>query len=187
MPTISPVLTFCLLGGVFAGLLVVVFKIRHRKTREKRIAACYSSPTMDCLLVLAVETAKGIRGMGFSNTVERARALADIAGVQAETGDVTGALETIATNGKYFNQWGREKAKALTDIAGVQAKAGDVAGALETARDALEMARKSTTHTSAQAICVTLPLCRLGRETSLARWRQLGESTTRGAARKLWL
>ena len=59
----------------------------------------------------------------------------------------TGALETIATNGRYLNQRGGVgivmKVRALTCIAGVQAEAGDVTGALETTvEDALETARK---------------------------------------------
>ena len=78
MPTLSPVLTFCLLGGIFAGLLAVVFKARRRKAREKRTAACYSSPTVDCLLVLALETARDI------DARDRAMVLADIAGLQAK-------------------------------------------------------------------------------------------------------
>ena len=87
MRTFLLVLTFC--------LLAVVFKVLRgrtsRRAREKRHAACYSSPTVNCILAVALDTAKGI---GFMSMTKREGALADVARAQAEAGDVTGALET---------------------------------------------------------------------------------------------
>ena len=86
MRTFLLVLTFC--------LLAVAFKVLRERAREKRHAACYSSPTVNCILALALETAKGIVFMSPKCADARVGALADIARAQTEAGDVTDALET---------------------------------------------------------------------------------------------
>ena len=64
-------------------------------------------------------------------------ALAEIASIQAQAGDMKAAIQTA--NSIDIDS---RKAKALADIANIQAQVGDKQGALETSKDALQVASR---------------------------------------------
>ena len=87
---------------------------------------CFSSPTVNCLLALELHEADKIEDEG-----RRKSALAQIAELQAELGDVAGALQTAKKTYHTISS----QARALASVVKAQAESGDIDGAFLTVRE----------------------------------------------------
>ena len=90
--------------------------------------ACFSSPTAECLLADAIQAAKRIDAGRIDDAFWSSGALDRIVEVQAQAGDIAGALRTAGLIDGTFS-----RNRALGSIVEAQAQAGDIAGALRTA------------------------------------------------------
>ena len=91
-------------------------------------AACFSSPTAECLFAEAIRAAKRIDAGRIDDAFWSSGALDRIVEVQAQAGDIAGALRTAGLIDGTFS-----RNRALGSIVEAQAQAGDIAGALRTA------------------------------------------------------
>ena len=112
------------------------------------VARAYLEGTIECIkpgkicaswiISEALETAKSLDDDGFL----RAGVLAEIAGAQAASGDISGAKQTIPevlATAKLLD--GFDHASVSAEISGAQAASGDISGAKQTIAEALETAK----------------------------------------------
>ena len=94
--------------------------------------SCAAAPQKQCLTELAKQSANNI-----GDEAKRAKALSQLAGEQAASGDVEAAKQTTAQI-----KDAEQKAVSLARIAGAQADAGDISGAKQTIKDAITAMRE---------------------------------------------
>ena len=134
-------------AAIFCAIAIVVAPLAQAQSTQEIYSGegseerqkCLSSPTVDCLFEIALQSAKKIEVAD-----DRASALHSIAAAQAKAGHSGDAKNTFANALQAAKKIGRTKSRAdaLRDIAAAFAEAGHSGDAKNTFANALRTAEK---------------------------------------------